>query len=147
MNDPSIAVSLLTGPGEPWLFELEEAYLAAINEEPLNAEKERALQKAIEDGAITYFIAWQGARAVGMCSVATAFSTFSCGPVGSFEDFYVRPAFRKQGIARKLARAAQDWCRENGIASLTACCAPCDEGMFQALGFDFLVGKTYAKLS
>ena len=81
-----------------------------------------------------------------MCSVSPSFSTFSCGKVGTFDDFYVEPAFRKQGIARKLAEAAQEWCRENGVASLTVCCAPCDEEMYQALGFDAPLGRTFSKL-
>lgn len=46
-----------------------------------------------------------------------------------FEDFYIEPAFRNSGTARKLAEAAQSWCRENDIASLTVCCAACDEAI------------------
>jgi len=64
-----------------------------------------------------------------------------------FEDFYIEPVFRKKGIARKLAQAAQDWCEKVGIASLTVCCAPCDEEQYQALGFDTPLGKTYAKIT
>jgi len=71
-----------------------------------------------------------------MCSVATYYSTFSYSNVGVYEDFYVEPAFRGKGIARKLAEAARRWCQEHGIASLTVCCAPCDEAMYRALGFD-----------
>ena len=62
---------------------------------------------------------------------------------GVFDDFYIEPVFRKKGIARQLALAAQDWCKENGLASLTVTCAPCDERMYQSLGFEFRLGSTY----
>ena len=84
--------------------------------------------------------------AVGMCSVSRCWSTFSCGWTAALEDFYVEPAFRKKGIARLLAGAAQRWCAEQGIASLTVCCAPCDEGMYRALGFSEPLGRTLACL-
>ena len=89
-------------------------------------------------------MAKRGYRAVGMCSVAKCFSTFACTDTGVFDDFYIEPVFRKKGVARKLAQAAQDWCKENGLASLTVTCAPCDEGMYQALGFDIRLGSTFA---
>lgn len=45
-----------------------------------------------------------------------------------------------------MRRAAQQWCVEHGIASLTVCCAPCDEGMDQSPGFDTRLGATFAHL-
>ena len=45
-----------------------------------------------------------------------------------------------------LAQAAQKWSEENDFASLTVTCAPCDEGMYQALGFAVYLGKTFAHL-
>ena len=44
------------------------------------------------------------------------------------------------------AAFVRDWCRERGIASLTVTCAPCDEGMYRALGFDTPLGQTLAHL-
>ena len=73
-------------------------------------------------------------------------STFSCSDTGVYEDFYIEPAFRGKGIARKLAQAAQAWCKDNGISSLTVCCAPCDEKMYQALGFDIALVTTFAHI-
>ena len=75
-----------------------------------------------------------------MCFVAVNFSTFCCGRVGVLEDLYVEPVFRRQGIARQLIRSAQALCRERGVGSLTVCCAPCDEAMYQALGFNVPLG-------
>ena len=81
-----------------------------------------------------------------MCSVAKSFSTFACTDTGIFEDFYIEPAFRRKGIARMLAQAAQRQSEENGLASLTVTCAPCDEGMYQALGFNLSLGTTFAHI-
>ncbi len=132
---------------EDWqLGKLENGFLKEIGEEALTKERQELLSQAVRDGKITFFVAKRGSRSVGMCSVAECFSTFACRNTGVFEDFYVEPVFRKKGIARKLARAAQDWCREKGIASLTVCCAPCDESMYQALGFDVQLGTTFAHL-
>lgn len=78
--------------------------------------------------------------------VALHFSTFACTDVGIFDDFYIEPAFRKKGAAWLLAQAAQEWSKENALASLTVTCAPCDEGMYQALGFDTHLGNTFAYL-
>lgn len=79
-----------------------------------------------------------------MCSVAQYFSTYACTDIGMFDDFYIEPAFRKKGIAGKLVQAAQNWCKANSLASLTVTCAPCDEKMYQALGFASHLGKTFS---
>lgn len=47
---------------------------------------------------------------------------------------------------RMLCSAAQAWRRANGMASLTVSCAPCDEVMCWALGFDTRLGVTLAHL-
>lgn len=139
-----IAVELLADPEDWQLKKLENGFLREIEEPPMTEEKQRRLSQAIRDGRITFFIARRGYRFVGMCSVARCFSTFSCADVCMFDDFYVEPVFRKMGIARNLAEAAQAWCREKGIASLTVCCAPCDEAMYCALGFDIRLGTTFS---
>ena len=139
-----IRIERLTDGGDWQLKKLENGFLREIGEDALTEERKRRLEQAVSNGEITYFLAKRGYRAVGMCSVATAFSTFSCGNVGTFEDFYIEPVFRGRGIARMLAEAAQKWCRENGIASLSVTCAPCDEQMYQALGFQIPLGRTYA---
>ncbi|MCX6216631.1 aminoglycoside 6'-N-acetyltransferase [Spirosoma sp.] len=39
-------------------------------------------------------------------------------PVGYIEGIYVRPAYRKQGIANKLIRVAEDWAKQKGLTQL-----------------------------
>ena len=143
-EDIPITVEVLANPEDWQLKKLENGFLKEIGESPATEEKQEQLAQAILDGKITFFVAKRGYRAVGMCSVAKCFSTFACTDTGVFDDFYIEPVFRKKGIARKLALAAQDWCKEKGLASLTVCCAPCDEGMYQALGFNFRLGSTFS---
>ena len=96
---------------------------------------------------IAFFTVKRRTRCVGLCSVSACFSPFACGQAGSFEDFYIEPCFRGKGGARLLVAAANAWCRETGIASLTVTCAPCDEGLYQALGFGTPLGRTFARLA
>lgn len=139
-------VEILKEPTDWQLLKLENGFKRAIGEETLTKKQQKQLQQAVREGRLTFFLARRGYRAVGMCSIAVSYSTFSCSNVGVFEDFYIEPAFRNRGIARKLAEAAQSWCRENGITSLSVCCAPCDEAMYQALGFDTSLGTTFAHM-
>ncbi len=122
------------------LKKLVQGFLAEIGEEAASDEALERLERAVEAKAIVFFLAYRGARAVGMCSVATHFSTFSCGKVGAFEDFYIEPAFRGKGIARMLVSAAREYCSASGIASLSVTCAECDVEMYRALGFDVKLG-------
>lgn len=145
-EDVPITVEVLSDPEDWQLKKLENGFLKEIGESPATEENQEQLAQAIKDDKITFFVAKRGCRAVGMCSVAKYFSTFACTDTGVFDDFYIEPVFRRKGIARKLAKAAQDWCKENGLASLTVCCAPCDEGMYQALGFDVRLGSTFAHI-
>ena len=139
------SVEILSDPEDRQLLTLENSFLAEIGEEALTGKKQERLAQAIRDGRIVFFIAKQGYRWVGMCSVSRCFSTFTCTNTGVFDDFYIEPAFRGKGIARLLTRAAFDWCEDHGLGSISVCCAPCDEQMYQALGFETPLGKTFAK--
>ena len=145
-DEVPFTVEVLNDPTDWQLLKLENGFKKDIGEESLTEDKQKQLQQAIKDGKITFFVAKRGYRAVGMCSVAKCYSTFSCSDTGVFEDFYIESAFRGKGIARKLAQAAQAWCKDNGISSLTVCCAPCDEKMYQALGFNIHLGTTFAHI-
>lgn len=141
-------VERLADPDDPrlgWqLYKLENSFLSEIGEEPLTEEKKERLSAAVREGKIAFFLATRGTRAVGMCSVSPCFSTFACGEVGVFDDFYVEPPFRRRGAARRLSQAAQGWCRERGMASLTVGCSAGDVGMYRALGFGLELGTMLA---
>ncbi len=141
-----ITIELLSGVHDAQLLRLENSYLSEIGEDALTEEKAERLSLAIAEGNISFLVAKRSTRIVGMCSITVYFSTFNCSCVGIFEDFYIEPAFRKIGIARMLAEASQRLCREKGFASLSVTCAPCDESMYKALGFNISLGSTYAHI-
>ena len=123
------------------LWELQKAYKAEIEEDPPSDEDKIRLKDAIEKNRILFFGAWNGSELVGCCSVTVGFSTFQYASSGVFEDFYIRPAYRHKGIARRLAAYAY---RESGVSSLTVACADCDVDMYQALGFSLRLGNLLA---
>lgn len=137
-------VERLADPEDWQLMKLENGFLTEIGEEPLSEKKQQRLKEAVGDGKITFFLAKRGYRAVGMCSVSPCYSTFSCAESGVFDDFYVEPAFRRQGIARQLVSAARNWAEENALSGLTVGCADCDAEMYRALGFETRLGTMLA---
>lgn len=141
-----ITVEVLSDPEDWQLKKLQNGFLLEIGEKAASEEKQQRLQQAVKDGKITFFLAKRGYRAVGMCSVAKCFSTFTCSDIGVFDDFFIEPVFRRQGIARLLTQAAQNWCKETFLASLTVSCAPCDAARYRALGFETQLGHTLAYL-
>lgn len=123
---------------------LENSFLSEIGEGPLDEMRQARLQKAAGAGEITFFVAKRRNRPIGMCSVSSCFSTFACKRSGVFDDFFVEPAFRHQGVARLLVQAAQSFCRAQDYASLTVGCADCDAPMYRALGFETRLGVMLA---
>lgn len=123
------------------LWKLQLLYKAEIGEdEPDSAGKER-LAEAMDDGRILFFGAFEEESLVGCCSVTVGFSTFLYGPSGTFEDFYILPAYRHRGVARQLVDYAV---RESGVSTLTVGCADCDVPLYQSLGFRLVLGNLLA---
>lgn len=123
------------------LWELQIRYKAEIGEDaPGDAERGR-LADAIGRGQILFYGAWDEGSLIACCSVTVGFSTFDYLPSGVFEDFYILPDYRHQGIARSLVQFAY---RESGVSSLTVGCADCDAEMYQSLGFTIPLGNLLA---
>ncbi len=131
-------IEMLNDPNELWL--LENEFLNEIGEKPMTDNSKERLIEAIQAEKIFFWIAKMDGRPVGMCSVSPCFSTFACKSCGVFDDFYVEPHHRKQGVARLLAATTQKWCREKGYASIMVGCCKEDVGMYQTLGFDVELG-------
>ena len=105
----------------PELWTLQLAYKEEIGEEaPCEADRLH-LEEALRQKSILFYGAVAESSLVAVCSVCRIFSTFNYRAGGVFEDFYIRPAYRHQGIARQLAAFA--W-HESGVSSLTVGCAP-----------------------
>ena len=59
-------------------------------------------------------------------------------PVGYLEGIYVRPAYRRQGLARRLVSAGEAWAREQGCREFASDCLLDNRdslGFHLALGF------------
>ena len=135
-------VEILTDVQDLW--NLESGFLQEVGEPPLDAEKKERLVRAIEEKQIVFFVAKRLNRPVGICSVSPCFSTFACQCCGIFDDFYVEPAFRKQGIARLLVSQVRNWCTQQGCASILVGCSAGDLKMYQSLGFADELGRMLA---
>ena len=123
------------------LWKLQKLYKSEIGEEaPDNACFER-LKKAVEEGKILFFGAFDGEKLIGCCSVTLGFSTFTYSSSGVFEDFYILPEYRHRGVARALVNCAY---KESGVSSLTVGCADCDLEMYGSLGFSVKLGNLLA---
>lgn len=133
-----------TASGLESLWELENGFLAEIGEGPMDSARRERLKKAVEEKQIVFFVAKEEGRSVGMCSVSPCFSTYACRFCGVFDDFFILPAYRHQGVARLLAAAAREWCARQGYASLSVGCCEADTGMYAALGFEIRLGAMLA---
>ena len=138
MAKPVITVEVLKNENDLWA--LENAFLKAVGEEPMSMEKLRRLARAVDEEKITFFAARMGEKLIGMCSVSKCFSTFACKDCGVFDDFFVMPQYRGNGIARMLVNAAQRWCEEQDYASMMVGCSSGDVDMYRSLGFDVELG-------
>ena len=107
-----------------------------INPSEVNALWDLQKQYKAEIGEV-----WKDNTLIGCCSITVGFSTYDYHSSGVFEDFYICPEHRHQGIARQLVEFAY---HESGVSSLTVGCADCDVKMYQSLGFAISLGNLLA---
>ena len=123
------------------LMQLQRAYKAEIGERAPTEAELKNLQRAIEAEQIQFYGCACGDELVACCSICVTYSTFQYGKSGVLEDFYIRPAHRHRGIARKLVAFARE---QSGVGALTVGCADCDVQMYQAIGFRTRLGNLLA---
>lgn len=123
------------------LMTLQSEYKRAIGEALPTDEDARRLRAAIAERAICFYGCREEGRLVACCSISRTFSTFDYRVSGVFEDFYIVPERRHQGIARRLVRFARE---RSGVSTLTVGCADCDLPLYRALGFGIPLGNMLA---
>ena len=123
------------------LTNLQKAYKVEIGECMPTSEELRSLRSAIENEQIHFYGCICDNILIACCSICITYSTFNYGKAGVFEDFYIQPAYRHKGIARKLVAYAFE---QSEIGSLTVGCADCDVQMYQAIGFKIPLGNMLA---
>ncbi len=116
-------------------------YKKSICEEPLTHEQLSALETAIADETILFFLAGLDGDTIGICSATIGFSTFRCARMGVFEDFYITPDYEKIDVAQKLAHYVFQEMEEMDITSLWVGCADIDVQKYQNLGFNIGLGN------
>jgi aminoglycoside 6'-N-acetyltransferase I len=109
-----------TSPEQPGWLQLRMALWPADRAEHLPEMQEQCAQPE----RYAQFIACSSAgEPQGLVEVALR-SDYVNGtdssPVGFLEGLYVDPAFRQQGIARQLVRAAEQWAREKGCTEMAS---------------------------
>ena len=123
------------------LVVLQKAYKIEIGESlPTNEELE-SLKNAIINEKIHFYGCRCDDTLIACCSICYTYSTYHYGKSGVFEDFYIQPKYRHQGIARKLVSFAY---YQSGVSSLTVGCADCDMPMYQSIGFRTSLGNMLA---
>ena len=123
------------------LWALHLAYKEAIGEETPGDAQRQNLLEAIRQKQISFYGCLCEGALVACCSVCVTYSTFHYGRSGLFEDFYICPAYRHRGIARRLAAYAYEQSR---VDSLLVGCADCDVEMYKAIGFATPLGRLLA---
>lgn len=131
----------LTAEDMSVLADLHLRYKKEIGENMPDEQALSRLKEAVEDGSILFFGCEKQNELLAICSVTRGFSTFCYDVCGTFEDFYILPKARRQGIARRLAAYA--W-KESGVKTLTVGCALCDRAMYEAIGFRVKLGELLA---
>lgn len=89
---------------------------------PAELEAEFAQTMAKEDAA--FFLAWDG-EAVGFaqCQLRHDYvEGTESSPVGYLEGIFVAQGYRRQGVARSLLRACENWAGEHGCAEFASDC-------------------------
>ena len=123
------------------LVDLQTAYKSEIGEECPDKSDFESLMNAIEQGKINFYGCICDGKLVACCSICLNYSTYNYGTAGVFEDFYILPAYRHKGIARKLVKFAY---ANSGVDTMSVGCADCDIGMYNALGFNMPLGNMLA---
>ncbi len=134
-------IARVADPERDGLFAMLDAFLGAVGEPPLDDAARRNITAAVAGDRIRFFLARIDGQPAGVCSLTTAWSTFSGGaPCGMLDDVLVAPEHRGTGLARALVERMRAEAREQGCSSVIVGCSPDDAPMYRALGFDVKLG-------
>ncbi len=81
-------------------------------------KQEKGLREMIESPKGYVLAAFQGKRAVGMCTLQVLISTAEGGEVGLIEDMVVHEEFRQRGIGRMLLSGIEELADNLGLTRL-----------------------------
>jgi GNAT superfamily N-acetyltransferase len=96
------------------------------------------LQDRLQDQDSTIFIASEGGSVVGFTQLYPSFSSVSMKRVWILNDLFVDAPYRKQGIAKLLMSAAEQFARETGAIRLvlaTQISNIAAQALYESLGY------------
>lgn len=94
-----------------------------------------ALEGAIRQDRIRYFMCMEAGRVIGVVSLTFGFSTFRMRPFALLGDLYVHPGHRGRGAAAAMVLAAMDGAHREGCAYVSTLAAQKMEGIFERYGW------------
>ena len=110
--------------------------MAALWPHHTAAEMAEELTIAMEDDETAFFVA--GKIGFSQCTLRHDYvEGTESSPVGYLEGIYVAESGRKQGIARELVRACENWAKEKGCREFAS---DCELSNTQSLNFHLNVG-------
>lgn len=89
------------------------------------AELEGEFAPLLEREDAAFFLAWEGETPMGFaqCQLRRDYvEGTQSSPVGYLEGIYVAEAYRRQGAARALLGACEDWARSQGCREFASDC-------------------------
>ena len=107
--------------------------------DPGELSRELAELMGSENAAV--FLAWDGELPVGFAQAQLRTDYVEgteSSPVGYLEGIYVEPEARRQGVARQLLGACQDWARARGCREFASDCEldnTLSQAFHEAVGF------------
>ncbi len=81
-------------------------------------KQERGLRLLLKNPGCHIWVAEEGGRIVGLCTLQVLISTAEGGAVGLVEDVVVSPKRRGFGIGRQLLAALETWAGRHGLTRL-----------------------------
>ncbi len=143
-EEAPMTVGLANGIEEFWALEL--SLFAETGRTPPDEMGRSRMIGAMSAGRVAFITVKRLNRPVGLCSVSRCFSSDTCWDAGVLSDFYIEPAFRGRGAARMLVGKAAEYCRKQGMQSLSVTCRDADIELYRTLGFDTTQGTSLAML-
>ena len=142
-----VRIEQIGSDGLEEFFGLHRRYLEAIEEAALDDAGMSRIAEGSADGRIRFYGARRTGELVGICSLATAFTTFSGGAeYGILEDVYVAEPHRGTGVLRPLVDHVCSIAAEEGCASIVVGAGTGDVPMYRSLGFDLALGTMLARI-
>ena len=123
------------------ILSLLQEYKKVINEKSIDDKQADKIKNAILNGSIIIYTILEGDEIIGMCSISTIFSTYRCETIGVFDDFFIKPEYRKKGYARELVNFVLSDMKAKKINSIMLGCSDIDKEMYKSLGFNMEIGN------